>query len=56
MPLQLVWNFGTTAAAFMIIPNIIPLFVLSKMLIKETRHYLWNDNLDEYDNEEIPNA
>lgn len=56
MPLQLVWNFGTTAAAFMIIPNIIPLFVLSKLLIKETRHYLWNDNLDEYDNEEIPNA
>lgn len=55
MPLQLVWNFGTTAAAFMIIPNIIPLFVLSNLLVKETRHYLWNNNLDEYDKEDIPN-
>lgn len=54
MPLQLVWNFGTTAAAFMIIPNIIPLFVLSKELVRETHHYLWNDNLDEYDNENRP--
>ena len=54
MPLHLVWNLGTTAAAFMIIPNIIPLFVLSKQIIRDTRYYLWEDRLDEVATEDIP--
>ena len=54
MPLQLVWNLGTTAAAFMIIPNIIPLFILSKQLVRDTRYYLWEDRLDEVSKEDIP--
>lgn len=53
MPLHLVWNIGTTAAAFMIIPNIIPLFVLSNMLVRDTRYYLWEDRIDEYSNGEV---
>ena len=53
MPLHLVWNLGTTAAAFMIIPNIIPLFVLSKQIIRDTRYYLWEDRLDEVAKEDI---
>lgn len=54
MPLHLVWNLGTTAAAFMIIPNIIPLFVFSKQLVRDTRYYLWEDRLDEVSKEDIP--
>lgn len=54
MPLELVWNIGTTAAAFMIIPNVVPLFVLSNILVKETRYYLWEKHIDEVSNEEIP--
>lgn len=53
MPLELVWNFGTTAAAFMIIPNVVPLFVLSNILVKETKYYLWEKHIDEVSNEEI---
>ncbi len=54
MPLHLVWNIGSTAAAFMIIPNIIPLFVLSNLLVKDTRHYLWENRLDEILKEDVP--
>lgn len=54
MPLELVWNIGTTAAAFMIIPNVIPLFVLSGLLVRETKYYLWEKRIDEVSNEEIP--
>lgn len=54
MPLQLVWNLGTTAAAFMIIPNIIPLFILSKQLVRDTRYYLWENRLDEVAKEDLP--
>ena len=54
MPLHLVWNLGTTAAAFMIIPNIIPLFILSKQLVRDTRYYLWEERLDEVSKEDIP--
>ncbi len=54
MPLELVWNIGTTAAAFMIIPNVVPLFVLSRILVKETKYYLWDNRIDEVSNDEIP--
>ena len=54
MPLQLVWNLGTTAAAFMIIPNVIPLFILSKQLVRDTRYYLWENRLDEVAKEDLP--
>lgn len=45
--LDLVWNFGDTANALMAIPNLICLLALSGVLVKETRHYLWEDRLDE---------
>lgn len=54
MPLELVWNIGTTAAALMIIPNVIPLFALSRLLVDKTRYYLWENNIDEKSEEEIP--
>lgn len=45
--LDLVWNFGDTANALMAIPNLICLLALSGILVKETKHYLWEDRLDE---------
>lgn len=54
MPLELVWNIGSTAAVFMAIPNLFSLIMLAKLIVKETRHYLWEDRLDETSDEEIP--
>ncbi len=54
MPLELVWNIGTTAAAFMIIPNVVPLFVLSRLLVKDTQYYLWENRIDEVSQDDIP--
>lgn len=45
--LDLVWNFGDAANALMSIPNLICLLALSGVLVKETRHYLWEGRLDE---------
>lgn len=45
--LEVVWNFGDATNALMAIPNLICLICLSGVLVKETRHYLWDNNLDE---------
>ena len=45
--LEVVWNFGDATNALMAIPNLICLLCLSGVLVKETRHYLWEDHLDE---------
>lgn len=44
--LEVVWNFGDATNALMAIPNLICLICLSGVLVRETRHYLWNKNLD----------
>ena len=54
MPLELVWNIGSTAAVFMALPNLYSLIKLTPLIKKETRHYLWEDRLDETSDEEIP--
>ncbi len=48
--LDAVWNFSDMANALMAVPNLICLICLSGVLVKETKHYLWDDNLDEYAN------
>lgn len=45
--LEVVWNFGDATNALMAIPNLICLICLSGVLVKETRHYLWEGHLDE---------
>ncbi|MFR9603290.1 MAG: sodium:alanine symporter family protein [Rikenellaceae bacterium] len=47
MNLSVVWNVADVMNAFMTIPNIISLVVLSGVIASETKHYLWNGNLDE---------
>lgn|SRR5574344_405170 len=44
--LELVWNLADCMNAFMAVPNLISLLLLSGVVVKETRKYLWRDNLD----------
>lgn len=43
---QVVWDFADAANAMMAIPNLIALLLLSNVVVKETRKYLWSGNLD----------
>jgi len=44
--LPAVWNFADAANALMAIPNLIALILLSKVVVDETRLYLWSGKLD----------
>ena len=38
----------------MAIPNLISLLFLSGVVVAETKKYLWNNRLDDYDDTEVP--
>ena len=44
--LTMVWNLADCMNALMAIPNLISLLLLSGVIVRETKHYLWNNNLD----------
>jgi AGCS family alanine or glycine:cation symporter len=52
--LKLVWDIADSMNALMAIPNLVSLLLLSGVLVKETRKYLWNNQLDLKDNDKIP--
>ncbi len=52
--LALIWNIADCMNALMAIPNLLALLLLSGVLIKETKKYLWSGNLDLQDTEAIP--
>lgn len=45
--INLVWNLGDTFNALMAFPNILSVLLLTRVVVKETRHYLWEKRLDE---------
>jgi len=47
MSLNVVWNIADIMNALMALPNLISLLLLSGIIARETKHYLWNDNLDD---------
>lgn len=47
--LALVWNIADTMNALMAIPNLISLILLSGVIVKETRKYLWSGQLHLYE-------
>jgi AGCS family alanine or glycine:cation symporter len=47
LSVDFVWNMGDLTNALMAIPNLICVVLLSGVLVRETRHYLWEDHLDE---------
>lgn len=53
---SIVWNFADLANGLMAIPNLICMIGLSGVLISQTRHYLWQNRLDEIDTSPIPPA
>ncbi len=48
MQLSIVWNLADGMNAFMAIPNLISLLLLSGVVASETRKYLWSGRLDDY--------
>ncbi len=47
MSLNVVWTFADITNALMAIPNLVSLLLLSGIIVKETKKYLWDDKLDE---------
>ena len=51
---EVVWTVSDITNALMAIPNIIMVLLLSGLIARETRHYVYNGNLDERDETPIP--
>jgi AGCS family alanine or glycine:cation symporter len=47
LSLPIVWTFADIANGLMAVPNLISLLVLNKVIIRETKQFLWDDKLDE---------
>lgn len=47
LDMGLIWNISDCMNAFMAIPNLICLLLLTPVIIKETEYYLWDGRLDE---------
>ena len=48
------WTVSDIGNALMALPNIIVVLLLSGLIARETKHYVWDGNLDEHSNDEIP--
>ncbi|HBF35380.1 TPA: sodium:alanine symporter family protein [Candidatus Sumerlaeota bacterium] len=53
MSLSLVWKLADLFNGLMAIPNLIALLALSGVIVKETKEYLWDNNLDKISEENI---
>ncbi len=51
---DLVWTISDITNALMALPNIIVVVLLSGMIARETKHYVWDGNIDEIDETPIP--
>ena len=51
--LDLVWNIADTLNAMMAFPNLVSLLLLSGVIVSETKKYLWDNNLDGYNTDEV---
>lgn len=52
--LDMVWAVSDIFNALMAIPNLIAVILLSGVVVKETKYYLYGNRLDEYDKSDIP--
>jgi AGCS family alanine or glycine:cation symporter len=53
MSLSFVWDLADLFNGLMALPNLISLIALSGVIVSETKKYLWDDNLDEINQEEM---
>ena len=51
---SVVWNVADVMNALMAIPNCIAVLGLSAIIARETKHYVYDGNLEEVDDTEIP--
>lgn len=51
---SLTWDFCDVMNGLMVVPNVIAVWTLSRVIAKETDHYVWDGNLDEVDDTPIP--
>ena len=51
---DVVWTVSDIGNALMAIPNIVVVLALSGLIARETRHYVYDGNLDEADETPIP--
>ena len=49
--LTVAWDFANFSNGLMVIPNVVSLLILHKVVVAETRKYLWSNNLDMNDDE-----
>ena len=54
LSLSVVWNLADIANALMAIPNLVAVLLLSGVIVRETRKYLWEGRLDEESGEQPP--
>ena len=47
LSLPAVWAFADIANGLMALPNLVSLLVLNKVIISETRRFLWNGSLND---------
>ena len=47
MTLPVVWALADITNGLMAIPNLVSLIALNRVLVSETRRYLWEGRLDE---------
>ena len=45
--LNIVWTFSDITNALMAVPNLIALLLLNKVIVKETKDYLWSGKIDD---------
>ncbi len=53
MSLGVVWNIADIMNAMMALPNLVALLLLSGVIARETKHYLWDGNLDKDASDDI---
>lgn len=53
---NIAWDFSDIMNGLMAIPNCIAIWALSRIIVKETKHYVYDDNLDEKCTDPIPYA
>ena len=54
LSLSVVWNLADIANALMALPNLVAVLLLSGVIVRETRKYLWEGRLDEESGEDVP--
>ena len=46
--LGIIWTFSDLMNGLMAFPNLVSILLLSGVIVKETKHYLWDKRLDEH--------